>query len=123
MAAGKSTVARLLAERFERGVYVEGDYFRRCIVGGRRELTPDQAPEAVAQLRLRYRLAAAAADTYAREGFTVAVEDIVAGPLLTEYVELIRSRPLHRRRPLAVARRARRTRGGSGSGGLQPLVR
>jgi adenylylsulfate kinase-like enzyme len=34
MAAGKSTVARLLAQRFERGVYLQGDHFRRCIVSG-----------------------------------------------------------------------------------------
>jgi chloramphenicol 3-O-phosphotransferase len=95
MAAGKSTVARLLAERFERGVHLEGDFFRRSIVSGRQEMTPEPAPKAVAQLRLRYRLAAAAADTYAREGFTVAVEDVIAGPLLTDYVQLIRSRPLH----------------------------
>jgi cytidylate kinase len=64
MAAGKSTVARLLAERFERSVYLEGDFFRRSIVSGRVEMTPDASREAVEQLRLRYRLAAAAADAY-----------------------------------------------------------
>jgi len=37
MAAGKSTVARLLASRFERGVYLEGDLFRRSIVAGRED--------------------------------------------------------------------------------------
>jgi chloramphenicol 3-O-phosphotransferase len=95
MAAGKSTVARLLAERSERGVHLDGDFFRRAIVSGRHEMTPEPAPDAVAQLRLRYRLAAAAADTYAQEGFAVVVADVVAGPLLSEYVELIRSRPLH----------------------------
>jgi chloramphenicol 3-O-phosphotransferase len=94
-AAGKSTVARLLASRFERGVCVEGDVFRRSIVGGREEMTPEPSPDALAQLRLRYRLTALAADEYAAAGFTVVVEDVVAGPLLTEMVELIRSRPLH----------------------------
>ncbi|WP_249019480.1 zeta toxin family protein [Conexibacter sp. S30A1] len=34
MAAGKSTVARLLAARFERGVHLEGDVFRRSIGAG-----------------------------------------------------------------------------------------
>jgi adenylate kinase family enzyme len=63
MAAGKTTVARLLAEQFERGVHLEGDVFRRSIVSGREEMTPEQAPAALEQLRLRYRLAAAAADT------------------------------------------------------------
>jgi GrpB-like predicted nucleotidyltransferase (UPF0157 family) len=95
MAAGKSTVARLLVERFERGVYLEGDFFRRSIVGGRVEMTPDASREAVEQLRLRYRLAAAAADAYCEAGFTVALEDVVAGHLLGEYRTMIRSRPCH----------------------------
>lgn len=95
MAAGKSTVARLLAERFERGVHVEGDFFRRSIVTGRVEMTPDASPEAVEQLRLRYRLAAAAADAYFEAGFTVALEDVVAGDLLGEYRTMIRGRPCH----------------------------
>lgn len=95
MAAGKSTVARLLAERFERGVHVEGDFFRRSIVSGRVEMTPDASPEAVEQLLLRYRLAAGAADAYFEAGFTVALEDIVAGDFLGEYRTMIRGRPCH----------------------------
>jgi chloramphenicol 3-O-phosphotransferase len=95
MAAGKTTVGRLLASRFERGVHLEGDFFRRSIVGGRVEMTPEASQEAVEQLRLRYRLAAACADAYWKAGFTVALEDVVAGPLLAEYAGLIRARPLH----------------------------
>ena len=95
MAAGKSTVARLLAERFERGVHLEGDVFRRSIVTGREEMTPDATREAVEQLRLRYRLAATAADAYFKAGFTVALEDVVAGELLREYGAMIQSRPFH----------------------------
>jgi len=95
MAAGKTTVARLLAGRFERGVHLEGDVFRRKIVSGREEMTPEPSPEALDQLRLRYRLAAAAADEYFEAGFSVAVEDVVAGPLLGEYRTMIRSRPCH----------------------------
>jgi len=33
-AAGKSTVSRLLAERFARGVHVEGDVLQHMIVSG-----------------------------------------------------------------------------------------
>lgn len=95
MAAGKSTVARLLASRFERGVYLEGDAFRRNIVNGREEMTPHPSPEALGQLRLRYRLAAAVADGYFEAGFSVGLEDVAAGPLLIEYLELIHSRPCH----------------------------
>jgi GrpB-like predicted nucleotidyltransferase (UPF0157 family)/chloramphenicol 3-O-phosphotransferase len=95
MAAGKTTVARLLASRFPRGVHLEGDLFRRSIVTGREQVTPDLRPDAMDQLRLRYRLAAAAADTYAEAGFTVALEDVVAGPLLGDYRTMIRRRPCH----------------------------
>jgi len=76
-------------------VHVEGDVFRRSIVSGREEMTPGASTEALRQLRLRYRIAALAVDEYAAAGFTVIVEDVVAGPLLTEVVDLIRSRPLH----------------------------
>jgi adenylate kinase family enzyme len=69
--AGKSTVGRVLAERFPRGVHLEGDVFRRSIVSGRREMTPAAPDEALEQLRLRYRLAANAADAYFEAGFAV----------------------------------------------------
>jgi hypothetical protein len=95
MAAGKSTVARLLAARFERGVYLEGDIFRRSIITGREDPTPEMAQEALAQLRLRYQLAAAAADGYFEAGFTVVLEDVVAGPLLGEMRTMVRGRPCH----------------------------
>jgi GrpB-like predicted nucleotidyltransferase (UPF0157 family)/chloramphenicol 3-O-phosphotransferase len=95
MAAGKSTVARSLASRFARGVHLEGDVFRRSIVSGREEMTPEPSPEAVDQLHLRYRLAAAAADTYFAAGFGVALEDVVGGPMLGDYRTMIRSRPCH----------------------------
>ena len=94
-AAGKTTVARLLAQRFPRGVHVEGDVFRRCVVAGRAEMTPEPSREALTQLRLRYRLAALVADTYFDAGFAVVLEDVIAGPLLEECSGLIRSRPLH----------------------------
>jgi predicted kinase len=94
-AAGKTTVGRLLAERFPRGVHLEGDVFRRSIVSGRHEMTPDAAPEALDQLKLRYAVAATAADTYFEAGFAVVLEDVIAGPMLPEYLSRVRSRPLH----------------------------
>jgi chloramphenicol 3-O-phosphotransferase len=95
MASGKSTVAASLAAAFERGVHLEGDVFRRSIVAGREEVTPEAGAEALAQLRLRYRLTALAAHEYVRFGFTVAIEDVVAGPMLSEFVRLVDYRPLH----------------------------
>ncbi|HXH56696.1 AAA family ATPase [Iamia sp.] len=93
-AAGKSTVAERLASRFESGVHVKGDVFRRMVVAGRQEMTSSPSAEAWRQLRLRYRLGAATADTFHAAGFAVVVQDVVIGAVLTEYVEAIRSRPL-----------------------------
>jgi predicted kinase len=93
-ASGKSTVADLLARRFVKGVHVNGDVFRRMIVSGGVPMSPSAGDEAWGQLRLRYRLAAQVADTYFDAGFTVVVQDVVAGAVLSEYVSLIRSRPL-----------------------------
>lgn len=53
-AAGKSTVAQLLAERLPRSVHVRGDLFRRMVVNDRAEMTPGPTDEALRQLRLRY---------------------------------------------------------------------
>lgn len=39
-AAGKSTVAQLLAERLPRSVHVRGDLFRRMVINGRADMTP-----------------------------------------------------------------------------------
>ncbi len=95
MASGKSTVGPLLAARFERAVCIEGDVFRRSIVRGREEMTPQPSEEALAQLRLRYAIAAAAAVAYVDAGFTAVVEDVVAGPLLEEFTRLVVRAPLH----------------------------
>ncbi|HEU5004497.1 MAG TPA: AAA family ATPase [Candidatus Saccharimonadales bacterium] len=94
-AAGKSTVAERLAQRFEQGVHIEGDSFRRHIVSGRADMTPEPSPEALTQLRLRYELGAMAADSYFKQGFTVVLEDVIAGEYLIEYSRLVKSRPLY----------------------------
>ena len=101
-AAGKSTVAQALAERFARGVHVRGDMFRRLIVAGREEMSPEPSDEAVRQLLLRYELMAATADAYAAQGFTVVAQDVILGPVLDTVVAMIATRPLGRHRPRAV---------------------
>jgi chloramphenicol 3-O-phosphotransferase len=93
-AAGKSTVAQLLAERLPRSVHVRGDVFRRMVVNGRADMTPEPSAEAVRQLRFRHRLTAATCDSYAEAGFTVVAQDVVLGEHLTEMTAMIRSRPL-----------------------------
>ncbi|GAA3183257.1 MULTISPECIES: AAA family ATPase [Streptomyces] len=93
-AAGKSTVAQALAERLPRSAHVRGDIFRRMVVNGQAHMTAEALPEAVAQLRLRHRLAAAAADAYAEAGFTAVLQDVFLGEHLRKITEMISCRPL-----------------------------
>ncbi|MFE7130767.1 AAA family ATPase [Streptomyces sp. NPDC057638] len=95
MAAGKSTVAQALAERLPRAAHVRGDVFRRMVVSGRVEMGSPDETEALAQLRLRYRLSAMTADAYAAAGMAAIVQDIVIGAELSAYVGLVRTRPLY----------------------------
>ncbi|MET7517943.1 AAA family ATPase [Streptomyces sp. NPDC005480] len=95
MAAGKSTVAELLAGQLSRAAHVRGDVFRRMVVSGREELLPEETAEARSQLELRYRLSALVADEYARHGWTAVVQDIVLGEDLSRYVARVHTRPLY----------------------------
>lgn len=89
MAAGKSTVAALLAERFPRSVHLRGDSFRRMIVNGREEMSLRPSPEAQRQQQLRYELSVRTADAFAAQGFTAIVQDIIIGRELATYVARI----------------------------------
>lgn len=94
-AAGKSTVAQRLAERFPRSAHVRGDLFRRMVAGGRAEMTAEPSPEAVRQLRLRHELTARVIDGYAEAGLTVVAQDNLLGEYLPWTVGRVRSRPLY----------------------------
>jgi adenylylsulfate kinase-like enzyme len=96
MASGKSTAAQRLAERLPKSVHLRGDVFRRMIVTGRAEMESPLSESALDQLRLRYRIAAAAGHLYCAAGFTVVYQDVIIGPVLKEVVEMFREkRPLH----------------------------
>ncbi|MET9019252.1 AAA family ATPase [Actinopolymorpha sp. NPDC004070] len=94
MAAGKSTVAQLLAERLDRSAHVRGDVFRRMIVSGSAPIVPGGGEAMDAELRLRYRISASVADAYAAAGYTAVVQDIIIGRHLPEYVKSLVSRPV-----------------------------
>lgn len=95
MASGKSTVAQQVAERLPKSVHLRGDVFRRMIVNGRAEMESPLSDEALGQLRLRYQLAAQAADSYCGAGFTVVYQDVIIGEILTEVVAMRRQWPLY----------------------------
>lgn len=92
MAAGKSTVAELLATRLPKSVHIRGDAFRRMVMNGRAEMTPNPSPEAVAQLQLRYQLSSQAADAYAGYGFDAIVQDVIIGADLASFIERVKTK-------------------------------
>ncbi len=90
--AGKTTVASLLARRFERGVHVSADVLQKMIVSGREWPvasqktinTPDVEDEAVRQLRLRLHNTCLLGRSFLDAGFTAVLDDIVVGRRIEE---------------------------------------
>ena len=95
MAAGKSTIGQLLAEYFEKSVHVRGDTFRKMVVSGRVDMTPDLPEEAINQLRLRYDLTIATVKAYWEAGFTVIVQDNIFGQEWQTFLQSIPCTPLY----------------------------
>lgn len=93
-AAGKSTVGRLLAERFDRGAFIEGDLMWKLVVSGAQDMGgTEPSDEAVRQYLLRLRHGAMLADSLFDNGFTAVHSDIVMGDSMRPYLEMVRNRP------------------------------
>ena len=93
--AGKTTVARRLAERLPLAAHIESDRFQDLIVSG--GLHPHQEPreEALRQLHVRTRNVSLVADNFFQSGITPVIDDVIVyRERLHEYAALIRSRPL-----------------------------
>jgi len=80
-AAGKSTIARLLAQRFERGAHIEADVLQQMIASGGEWVTEPGVigEEAGRQLRLRLHNACLLANSFLDAGFTPVIDDIIIG--------------------------------------------
>ena len=117
-ASGKSTVAELLAGRFERSVHVRGGQFYRWAVTGWVHFGAADQDEARRLLDLRYRLSAMAASEYAAAGFTTVVQDNIYGPDVEQWLDRVSARPKHlvvlRPRVDVVETRDRERRGTTG---------
>jgi chloramphenicol 3-O-phosphotransferase len=84
--AGKSTVAALLARRFQRGVHVSADRLQKMIVSGaawpvasQTNVNNEPEGETAAQLRLRLRNMCLLGRSFYAAGFTAVLDDIVVG--------------------------------------------
>jgi hypothetical protein len=88
-------VARLLAGRLERAVYVPGDTIRAMVISGRAEMAPGAGDPELHQLLLRYEGALALAGVYLRAGFDVVVEDVIIGQALRGFLPLVPVPEMH----------------------------
>ncbi len=94
--SGKTTVARKLAERFSRGVHIEGDLVGHAfIVSGLVAPHEDPQEEAREQLLLRRRNIHLLANSFHEAGFSVVIDDVVvSSPILDQYLDNFPG-PLH----------------------------
>ncbi|HEY7269956.1 MAG TPA: AAA family ATPase [Dehalococcoidia bacterium] len=83
--AGKSTIARALAARSERGVHIEGDALQRMIVSGGEWPSAEITPEAARQMDLRLANACLLAQSFAKAAFTVVLDDVLIAFRLDDY--------------------------------------
>jgi len=109
-AAGKTSVARLLATKFERGAFVEGDVLWKMVVAGRADMSADAPEEAARQLELRYRHGAMLCESFVEEGFVAVHAENMFGPRVEQHLRSLRcSRSLVvlRPRPEVIEQRER----------------
>ena len=99
--AGKTTVSRLLADRFERGAHVSADTVQEMIVSGcewpEADVVTKEMPavsgEAGRQLRLRLHNMCLLGRSFVDAGFTAVLEDIIHGDRLIELCDDLRDLP------------------------------
>jgi hypothetical protein len=94
-ASGKTTVSQLLASRLDRAVCVPGDTIRAMVISGRADMRPDAGEAELGQLLLRYQGALAVASVYLDAGFDAVVEDVIIGPMLPKFLELVPVPEIH----------------------------
>lgn len=85
-AAGKSTIARALAARLERGAFVEGDVLWKMVVAGGVDMSADPEPEAQRQLALRYAHGALLCESFVSNGFVAVHAENMYGPMVEEHL-------------------------------------
>src|SRR5690242_17438247 len=83
-AAGKSTVAKLVARRWLRGVCIPVDDLREWVVSGLAQPVPVYTDETARQFALARKSAAVVARNYQAAGFAVVIDDVAPAVHLSE---------------------------------------
>jgi chloramphenicol 3-O-phosphotransferase len=99
--AGKTTVARLLTQRFERAAHIEADEVQRMVVAGgvwpdgeQLDAAGNPRGEALRQLELRGRNVCLLANSFAEAGVVAVIDDVVIGSRLDSFRSMLTGRPL-----------------------------
>ena len=71
---GKSSTAKALANRFEKSVLIDIDYFRKLVLKGRSEPSANWTDETTRQIELAHIAVGKVAKTYSDAGFAVVAE-------------------------------------------------
>jgi hypothetical protein len=109
-AAGKSSIAKSLAMRFDHGAFVEGDVLWKMIVGGAVDMGADADLEADRQLALRYRHGVLLCESFVSEGYVAVHAENIYGPAVEQHLRSLRcarSLVVLRPRPDVIERRER----------------
>lgn len=73
--AGKSTISRLVAEKFDRSVYIDADVIRESIISGFERPTAPATEGFIRQTELQREIVVAWAERMARAGYVPVVDD------------------------------------------------
>ena len=118
----------MLAARFRRAAYIEGDVLWQMVVAGRIDMAYPPSDEARRQLALRYQHGAMLARSFVDAGFVAVHADNIYGSDVTDYLAAVegpKSLVVLRPSPDAVAQRER-ARGTDAYGGWRadgrPLI-
>ena len=84
---GKSTTAFALANRFEKSIHFNLDYFRALVVKGLKQPTQGWDEETRLQFQIAHQAVGASARIYADAGFTVVAEHCSALEMVQEFLD------------------------------------
>lgn len=94
-AAGKSTVARALADALVKSVCIDGSVLESMVAAGRMPLTSEPTVGALEQLFTRWAGALTLADVWCANGFDAVIADDIIGDYLEDFLDLADTGPVH----------------------------